>query len=307
MQRFGTQSKRSDPGCGTASGKDRLPSGKAVYLTHVTDVFRRTVTATYADELWSSASDAAPREYADPHRATSSNEPNAYQDCYATKYLDKLVMASPTGLRLSAFDFVTLRAQRCRDRNGQSQTLIRTLDDFRATRQALSHQHRDREQRRHGPARISIRLSFGSVTNRCAARRSANAHVSPRRTAWSGYQQQDLVQCNRTVTVPQPTQTPSGAPRVFYGDNYVVTLWFDPTGNVITLQIWSWSGRWVSSQPTAGIDLTTGMFNGTAVDVIATSQDFAVTFDSGSDSVAYIFNKAAGYPGQFVQATIDSA
>ena len=92
---------------------------------------------------------------------------------------------------------------------------------------------------------------------------------------------------------------------MFYGDNYVVTLWFDSTIDMITLQVWSWYGRWVSWQPKTGLELTNTVFDSSTIEVIAASQFFAVTFDSGADSVAYVFSKAPGSPGQFVPAMID--
>ena len=79
-------------------GAGGLPYTKAVYLTRATDVFGRTATLTYGEKLAGDGSaDASPREYDDPHRAAPGTAPNAYQDCYETKYLARIDLADAAG------------------------------------------------------------------------------------------------------------------------------------------------------------------------------------------------------------------
>lgn len=287
-------------------GKGGLPYTKAVYLTHVTDVFGRMVAATYGDKLWSSSKDDSPREYADPHRAAPSNEPNAYQDCYETKYLQKLVVSASNGTPVFAVRFgysprPQVQGSEQAVANVNSYTGPLQGDTFKRYLTSVVMVNGE------GASLPGFRYDYHLDASAQGAQPGALRTITFPQGGQASYSytQQKLTQCNRDVTVSRPVQTPGGSPRVFYGDNYVVTLWFDPNASVITLQVWSWFGRWVSWQPTTGIVLTTDAFNSATIDVLATPQFFVVTFDSGSDSVAYVFNKAAGSPGQFVVGNLN--
>lgn len=91
------------PGCEQLVGTGGKAYTKAVYLNKITDVFGRTASFVYDEKLWNSGA-ADPREYADPHRATPSNDPGPWQDQYQTRYLSSIAVADAGGTSLFSMD-----------------------------------------------------------------------------------------------------------------------------------------------------------------------------------------------------------
>lgn len=51
---------------------------------------------------------------------------------------------------------------------------------------------------------------------------------------------------NITIANPFGAQTP-GAPRIWYGADYVLVAWYDSTANALLANVFTWVGRWVSA------------------------------------------------------------
>ena len=161
-------------------GTGGLPYTKAVYLTHVTDVFGRTVTAIYGEKLWNSAGDDFPREYADPHRATPSNEPNTYQvlrDQVSGK-ADGRGLERHTRFEASIWLQPASASARAATGGGERQLHTGPLQGDTFKRYLTSIVMENGEGAR--LPGISVRISSGSRGSGRAARRIAHAHVSAR-------------------------------------------------------------------------------------------------------------------------------
>ncbi|WP_372633676.1 hypothetical protein, partial [Fodinibius sp.] len=78
-------------------GADGLPYIKATYLSKVTGVLGRTIHFNYKEKTYDDSTPKSPREYADPYKATPTNDPDAYQSKYETRYLSDIEVNNEKG------------------------------------------------------------------------------------------------------------------------------------------------------------------------------------------------------------------
>ncbi len=282
-------------------GAGGLPYTKQMYLTQVTDVFGRTATPLYGDKVYG---DEGPREYADPHRATPSNAPNAYQDRYDTKYLMGVDVAAVDGSPLLGVDFEYLPSPSA---SGPEQALANVTATAGAASYDLYKRYLTaaRITNARGSALPGYRYEYNLSSD--ASQPGALASItSPQGGGvYYSYTQNELSVCDRTQAVQRPTQTPNGVPSVFYGDDYAVSLWCDPITSYLTLQVFTWCGRWITWQLEATSPvLYDGPIQESTLDVLANANFFVVSFSTGSKSLAWAFSKDTARPGQFVAATV---
>jgi large repetitive protein len=290
-------------------GSAGMPYTKALYLGSITDVFGRKAVFQYVDKVWSDDTPESPREYADPHQATPGTDPNAYQDRYETLALQSVTVQAPTGATLFSLELVyqptkpaggpgspvanvtsftgSLYGDTCKRiltgvtmSNAEGDTLPGLVFDyyFTSTGTGVS------------PGALkSITWPQGGV-------------------ATYTYTQQTLDVCDRTYQVSPPSSAFTGAiPRVFFGDDYAVTCWYNPAKGMLSLQVYTWLGRWAPWSLTAdavlfsdtdGLDLST-------LNVVASEDFFALSFQRVSEVDVYVFQKDAARPGQWVPATVN--
>ena len=279
-----------------------------MYLTEIKDVFGRTAGLNYGDKLWDGSTPSAPREYSDPHRATPGTTPGPYQDRYETKYLASVAISAPDGSPLLTLDLgyaptPTVQGPEQAVANVTSTSGSLYGDTFKRYLTSITIQNPL------GDALPGYLYEYHLDPAAAGAQPGAlKVLTSPKggRASYT-YASNQLPICNRKQKVERPAQAPSGSPRVFYGDDYVVTVWFDPQASVVALQVWTWCGRWICWQlnPTDPT-LDTGNFDDTSVNVLANSQFFVLSFNraDGSDAVAYVFNKQIAKSGQFAPAVL---
>src|SRR5215472_7717001 len=287
-----------------------LPYTKAVYLTQVTDLFGRTATLNYGEKLIGDGdpTDAAPREYADPHRPIPSNEPNAYQDCYETKYLDNIAVADSTGALLLT---VQLGYVPSPSASGPAQAVANVTsftgalegDTYKRYLTSITIQNAD------GDALPGYRYDYYLNASAPGAQPGALATVTAQQggSATYTYTLQPLAVCDRDQPIPLPSgDLPGGGvPRVFYGDDYVVSVWYDAPDGILSVQVFTWMGGWIGWQlDPATTVLDTGGLELSTLDVLANPDFFVVYFLRSGSAVAYVFNKDSARPGQFVPAVI---
>ena len=275
-----------------AGGK---PYTKAVYLTQITDVFGRTATLAYGDKQWDDSAPSAPREYADPHRATPGNTPNAYQDRYETKYLASVALAAADGTPLSTIVLDSKLAAVTSPGEVPAGDLVKrfvvaiTLLDAQGT--AL-------------PGYVyDYFWDDGADGAQAGALRTITTPQGG--TAAYRYEAVQLTACDRVAAIDRPTA--DSVPRVFFGDDYSVVVWWDASSENggIRLQAQSWYGRWIPWSPTADGLIDGGAFEASSIDVIAASDFFVLTFERPTGTaVGYVFNKVAGSPGTFAPADL---
>lgn len=280
---------------------------KAVYLKGITDVFGRRVTLEYGDKIWDDSSPEAPREYADPHRATPSTDPDAYQDRYETRYLKSIAVADSQGAALLS---VQLDYAPRPEVSGPDQAVANVTDftgslqgdTFKRFLTGVTILNGD------GDAQPGYEYAYYLDADDEGGQPGAlKAITFPEgAVATYTYTAQDLDVCDREQVVEQPSGVGSGAtPRVFYGDDYTISTWYDASSQTLSLQTFTWKGRWIPWQLADSAVLDTGGVQLDTLEVFATSDFFALYFERSSEGVVYVFNRDPARPGQFAAATID--
>jgi RHS repeat-associated protein len=292
---------------GGASG---LPYTKACYLTGITDVFGRTITLQYGDKLWSDETSESAREYADPHKPVPDTTPNAYQDRYETQFLQSVTVADASGATLFSLSFLF----QPRSPAGAAGSPVANVTDntgglFGDTCKRLLT----------GIIMLNADgvslpgLVFDYYFNAVDAGASPGALKSITYAAGGvatyTYTLQSLDICERSYAVLPPAGDAfAGAqPRVYFGDDYAVTTWYSQSTGALSLQVYTWLGRWVGWQLTddsilfsdpAGLNLST-------LQVVASDGFFVLSFEQSGSTVVYLFQRDIARPGQWVAATVN--
>jgi large repetitive protein len=291
-----------------------LPYTKACYLTTVTDVFGRTATFEYAPKLWKGAAES-PREYADPHKSVPDDSPNAWQDRYENQYLQRIVVRdgdrtplfrvalqydpSPGAGADSAVANVTSTSGTLRgDTYKRYLTGIQLENGAGDARPATTFRYyleqQPESQEQYSPGALQSMITpEGAVST------------------W-GYTAQSLPLCERSQQVSPSADFGAGVsvtPRVWFGSDYAVTVWYDSTQGRLSLQIWSWYGRWVSWEPAWGSLLWSDRYGlDPSTLEVATSEAFvALSFIGGASATrqVFVFDRDNARPGVWAPATID--
>lgn len=263
---------------------DGKPYTKACYLTGITDVFGRKVRLSYQDKLWSNETLLSDREYGDPHKLFPDTKPNGCQDCYETKYLDRIeILAPDDGSMLYRFQFnYKVDAEKgdfCK-RFWIGYT-IEMADGERLTGNRFEYCTDTSAEAFYGSLTRVIRPEGGAVSYH--------------------YQKAVLDSCHRTLQLRLPRTVLSGAakPGVWFGPDYGVVLWSDSHKERLSLQIASWDGTWRLWQPHADSPLlceVPGGVDDRTIKVLA-QRDFAAVFYQTADTMRmHLFRKEHSRP-----------
>ena len=232
---------------------------KACYLAAIADSTGRSITFVYGDKTYQAGQIC---EYQDPHKTTPNNNPDGYQSCYQTRYLDEIVVTAGDGTKISSvafsYDFFNSSAgsdpehaflykrilTAVHQRNGAGEPLpgmIFEYNDPGATAEGMLKQVTY-------PQGATATYGFSTVT------------------LPSSRQQQ--------INNPFTGSTP-GVPRVWHGGDYTVVTWVDTAGKRLQVSTYSWSGTWVDWTPasfqSAEVDLST-------LEVVTGTDHFAVFY-----------------------------
>jgi RHS repeat-associated protein len=229
-------------------GAGGLPYTKAVYPTSITDLFGRTITFAYGDMTFTPAA----QEYMDPHTALTPaaapatppanlGTPNAYQDRYETLFLDSVAVANEHAELLYTLNFaydgpVAVTAPTGPPAVTGAKRYLSAVIETNSAGQTL-------------PC-----YSFDYATDPTT---SPNLGALSRITYPQGaagelsYATATLTACKRKIPIKAPSQ--NATPSVFYGDDYVVTVWVSEDGSTVTLDVYTWVGRWERWRPAAPI------------------------------------------------------
>ncbi len=276
-----------------AVGSGGLPYTKACYLASITDVFGRTARFTYAEKLWSD-DDGSPREYCDPHRAIPSDEPGAYQDRYETRYLQAVAVHDTQGAAIFSID-LTYSVANVTTSSGRLRG-----DTYKRFLTSLVFRNADGDAQ--PPLQFDYDLDPSSGGNRGALRSMTSMEGVVR--TWS-YQRQELDLCQRSVVVRRPSTFSSNSqPRVWFGSDYAVALWYDSTRDQLALEVLAWYGRWISWLPSSGPIIHSGDLDLSSLEVVAAEGYFAVTFSSSDARQILLYARDTARPGQWFAATV---
>ena len=287
---------------------DGKPYTKACYLTSITDVFGRRATFVYADKLWSSGT-GQPREYADPHKPTPDNSPNGWQDRYETQYLASIVVDDPAGARLFSVEL----SYEPRPGQGAASAVANvnpspTNDDpgdfYKRYLTGITLANELGIAR--PPVRFEYYLDATDEPGYSPGALASSTSMSGGTSRWR-YTEQQLELCDRALEVTPPAGLGSTvAPRVWFAEDYAVTMWFDLLGNRASLAIYTWQGRWdqwipdwgpiLANEPD-GIELT-------SLEVVTGTDFVAISYVSGTHRKVYAFDKDPATLGNWRPATI---
>lgn len=288
-------------------GTGGKPYTKAVYLDTITDSFGRTVHFTYGQKLWSATS-TAPREYHDPHRATPSNDPGPYQDRYETQYLASIEVRAASGSQMYsfAFDYAPRPAQSGPERAVANMTTYSdsTLGDT-YKRLLTSVTQRDQD----GVASPGLRFEYDLGSSTDGGQPGALLSVTKPHggKARYKYQKHDLPICDRALIANRPGSVSSGAAsRVFYGTDYAVVCFYNQAKLQLSMEVYTWTGRWLRWTPTATALLDTQGLDLSSLNVSAQADFLAVSCNrSNGDLRLYVYQRDTARPGQWRPATVN--
>ncbi|MEO1532115.1 MAG: hypothetical protein AAFU72_08100, partial [Pseudomonadota bacterium] len=291
------------PGCEQRVGAGGAAYTKAVYLTAVTDVFGRKASFAYGEKLWG-AGESDPREYADPHLETPSNDPGPWQDRYETRYLQEIAVTDSEGGPLFSVEMGYAPRPEAGEAHAVANVTEATgaLEGDTYKRFLTSITQVTREGGRLPGFLFAYDLdpdpSKGQPGALSAATWPEGAVVS------YIYEQQDLSICQRTEALTVPS---GSTPRIFYGPDYSVFCTYRAQDETLSMQVKTWTGAWLTWQPSWGAVLDTGGADLTTLEVVAEQDFLIVTFYSPSagERRVYAFSRDEAKPGQWRPAAID--
>lgn len=255
-------------------GSSGLPYTKACYLSCITDMFGRTLTFNYQPKTCT----AACQEYMDPHKdllSVAATTPNAYQDRYETLYLASIDVASPQA-PLFSLSFSYALADLTVPSTGAT-GMKRFLTGIA-------------EANGYGQTLPGRSYSYQTTAGASNAGAMLSATYPQGGTATWTYSSTALEVCDRQLVVTAPTGNNLTAPlhpTVWFGPDYVVTLWIDNVGNMV-VSVYTWIGQWVGN-PVATSVFTpssgTGVLTATLQAQVNTDC-FAILFTVQSESAS---------------------
>lgn len=217
-----------------AVGTGGLSYTKACYLASITDVFGRTVRFGYGAKVFRPGP-AEPREYLDPDKATPDDSPDAFQNRYETRYLDRITVHDQDGQELYRLAF------------GYELRTFATIPDTAPPWVAGDSVKRVltsiRKITPDGASLPDATFTYcGATEPNPGAIRSMTYPEGG--TVSYEYASKQLTSCVRDVVIDNPF--PQGTPRVWFGPDYAVVVWFDQPDqpNRYQVTMYTWVGRW---------------------------------------------------------------
>lgn len=290
---------------GSASG---LAYTKAVYLTSITDVFGRRARFSYGDKLWNNDDDRA-REYADPHKSTPDNEPNAWQDAYETRYLQDISVVDTTGTELFGVTLgynpnpggadpavVNLTQATGRLAGDCAKRLLTSLQmrgaDGVSQPATLFGYHTDPKEDGYAPGALASVTTPGGAVARYT------------------YTAQDLDVCQRQVVATGPDSsggTVTDTPRIWYGSDYAVVVWANTSPTRLSLQLYTWQGRWIAASDSPRT-LESSAFLIDSLQVCCGRDFFSLSVESTASTCSvFLFSRDPARPWSFAPVQSDGS
>lgn len=205
---------------------------KACYLSRIIDVFGRTVVFTYAEKTYDNHSTDGIREYSDPYKDVPDNQPDAYQSCYETRYLQTLNVINKEGISLFSFDF-QYDLQRFTPLSENEEMLNLYGDTYKrilvSVRKTISEGH----------VLPDVRFSYymegcenpGSIRTICYMDGYTVEYV---------YAHKELVNCDLDLKLYAPVY--NAIPRAWLKADYAVVMWY--MDGLLSWAVYTWIGRW---------------------------------------------------------------
>ena len=225
-------------------GAGGLPYTKACYLSRITGVGGRAVELDYAPKWYTQDV----HEYQDPHKtlvpAAEGEEPenldtpNAFQDCYETRYLE----------RLRVLDAESRELYRVEPQYAPPRALPGTPTETAAD---LCKRYLTGIIEKDPAGRSLPGYAFGYALEEGEANPGALTRITYPEGATGTFTYDGPVAldiCERDQVVAPPSGFGSGhTPFVWLGPDYAVSCWLDSERKRLSLQVHTWTGRWQAS------------------------------------------------------------
>ena len=249
---------------GTVNG---LEYTQASYLKTITDSFNRTITFNYDEKF--GAKNPGTKNIIEYQAANAQQaSPNAYQEQYETRYLDSIDVKNAKGKLqftiLFEYDFINLGVT--------SQTTVYPLMWKRVLTSFWQVQP-------NGKSLPGMEFEYYKDYNDVNTGALKSIVYPQGAQATYAYKQQPL-NTTRNINLTSPLQ--GGIPRVWFGSNYTVVTWYNPTSKILKAMVYSWCGNWITyelnSKESAGNYFTGIDFDINSLGVIAKDDYIALYF-----------------------------
>lgn len=226
-------------------GNNGLQYTRASYLKTIKDEFGRTVNFSYGNKYGSNNPGLNGEiEYQPPHSEPGAN---AYQDRYETKYLDKIGVNNQAGELLFSvkFEYRLMNLSNTPSNSDVYKYLwkryLMSIKFININSQSLPGINFEYYGKYvpHPGALKTITYPEGGI-------------------ATYSYQKAPIINSTKNLRIDSPLS--GSVPRIWYGADYAVITWYEPSIGRLQLSVYSWVGRWVSSNPvylSATFDLDT--------------------------------------------------
>lgn len=285
---------------GDSSGK---PYTKAVYLTKITDVFKRTAVFSYKDKEYDTSSPGAAKEYQAAHSyEANTTKPNGFQDVYETKYLDQIIVNDSGGAAIKNLVFEYYPLQNLTDFSTDSYLYGVTFKRYLKSVQRFS------------PGETSLPgFNFSYYTDRSAGNTNLGAlqsvTIPQGAVATYEYIKQELDICKRSVEI-KPDRSIIGwgslIPRVWFGEDFTVATWYNTVNGKLWLGIYTWLGHWKLWNPSDPIIYNEeGGINLESLNTVVSAQSVALTFKDSQNTYLFLYNKDPQQSGNWISYNDD--
>lgn len=213
---------------------------RASYISEILDPMGRKVNFAYGEKY--------PEEYLPQHILPGGERYYAYQERYETKFLKSINVADPGGN-----EYYTLQFAYYPDLYNYYQQVHPDSDNPYAVyfgKRLLKSITQQRDGKTTLPSLLfeyETDLSSSNPGALCAVTYPEGGTISYTydKNTWNTVDDNDGTTdiFARNITVPNPF-TSLGTPRVWFGSDYVVILWYTTSKSYFQLQVFSWGGRW---------------------------------------------------------------
>lgn len=282
---------------GQEVGDGELKYTKECHVLEVQNDLGWSCIYSYKPMTYDNSSLDAPKEYIDPSKEPTTlpnTISNANQSRYITMYLDKLSIVSPSGIQPMYVQFEYYELQNLTQQNSTTNLGLLTYGGcYKRYLKSITQYCED------GESKPGLVFFYNFTTDQNQNRGSLCKILYP-----SGgvdiftYEEiqidgdQNTATTGRNITIPSPFNYSSGsvipsAPRVWYGQDYIVCAWY--YDNVLKINIYTWVGRWYKNYDdwlafSGNLDLDD-------LQIVTNLDSFILSFERNNVNNLYLFNR----------------
>lgn len=220
---------------------------KECNIGKITNDFGWTLLYAYLPKIYDTASLDAPKEYLDPHKDPTldpATTPDLFQSCYGTRYLNTITLqnADQETLTYIQFKYYDLQNLTARD----EKNLLTYGATYKRYLKSVEQYFQN------GEMKPPINFIYNFTTDTAQNRGALIQILQPAGAINTIHYQEITVGADdnddpgaRNVTIANPFgENKEGVPRIWYGNDYIVSAWYSTDENMLKLNIFTWMGTW---------------------------------------------------------------